>query len=86
MFTFNELIEDFKNKMKLKRETFSATLEKNPPQIESAPTTLKPNPTSALTIYRSETSCCFSTLKDLFGVSPSTIFFNKTCRAVVANI
>ena len=85
--------EDFKNKMRLKRETFNTLLEKISPQIELTPTNLKPNPTSthrqlALTIYRLATGCSFSTLEDLFGVSVSSAstFFNKVCRVIVANI
>ena len=36
----------FKNKMRLKRETFNVILEKLCPRIELTPTNIKPNPTS----------------------------------------
>ena len=36
----------FKNKMRLKRETFNEILEKLCPRIELTPTNIKPNPTS----------------------------------------
>ena len=36
----------FKNKMRLKRETFNVILEKLCPRIELTPANIKPNPTS----------------------------------------
>ena len=77
-----------KNKRRLKRETLKIS-----PHIELKPINLQPNPTSTncqlvLTIYRLATGCSFSTLKDLFGVSVSSasLFCNKVCRVIIANI
>ena len=57
------------------------------------PTNLKPNPTSpdrqlALTIYRLDTGCTYSTLSDLFGVSVSAASksFNKICQLMVVSL
>ena len=56
--TYNEWHDrEFKNKIRLKQETFNVILEIFFAQIELTPTNLKPNPTStyrqlALIIYR----------------------------------
>ena len=78
--------------MRLKRETFNIILGNVSDQIELTRTNLEPNPRSThhqlALIYRLATGWSFLTLQDLFGVSISSasIFFNKVCRVIVANI
>ena len=59
--------EDFKAKMRINRATFNFILDGIYEDIILTPTNLKPNPTSpdrqlALTIYRLDTGCTYSTL------------------------
>ena len=84
---------NFKEKIRIRRNTLNQILVKIRDQIEVTPTNLNPFPTSpdrqlALTIYRLATGCSYATLCDVFGVSVSSaiIFFNKICRVIVANI
>ena len=85
--------EDFKAKMRINRATCNFILDGIYEDIILTPTNLKPNPTSpdrqlALTIYRLDTGCTYSTLSDLFGVSVSAAskFFNKICRLMVISL
>lgn len=85
--------EDFKEKMRIQRETFNQILFTIRDQIELQPTNINPFPTSpdrqlALTIYRLSTGCSFAIISDVFGVSVSSasIFFNKVCRVIVAKL
>ena len=43
---------------------------------------------SLLTVYRLAAGCSYATLSDVLGVSVSSasMFFNKICRVIVANI
>ena len=79
--------------MRIRRDTFNQILVKIRDQIELTPTNLNPFPTSpdrqiALTTYQLATGCSYATLSDVFGVSVSSasMFFNKICRVIVANI
>ena len=79
--------------MRIRRESLNQILVKIRDQIELTPTNLNPFPTSpdrqlALTIYRLATACSYTTRSDVFGVSVSSasMFFNKICRVILANI
>ena len=85
--------DNFKEKMRIRRDTFNQILVKIRDQIELTPTNLNPFPKSpdrqlALIIYRLATSCSYATLSDVFGVSVSSasMFSNKVWTVIVANI
>ena len=66
--------EEFKKRLRIKRETFEYIIGEIRLAIKKEPTNLKPNPTSddrqlAITLYRLAQGCSFSTRSDLFGVS-----------------
>ena len=79
--------------MRINRATCNFILDGIYEDIILTPTNLKPNPTSpdrqlALTIYRLDTGCTYSTLSDLFGVSVSAASksFNKICQLMVVSL
>ena len=68
--------EEFKKRLRIKRETFEYIIGEIRLDIQKEPTNFKSNPTSvdrqlAITLYRLAHGCSFSTLSDLFGVSIS---------------
>ena len=79
--------------MRIRRDTFNQILVKIRDRIELTPTNINLFPTSpdrplALIIYRLATGCSYATPLDVFGVSVSsaTMFFNKICKVIVANL
>ena len=78
--------EEFKERFRVKRESFEYILASTGPMILKQPTTMKSNPIEnhgqlALTIYR----CSFKVLKDLFGDLQlvETETFNQVMRVMV---
>ena len=85
--------EEFKKRLRIKRETFEYIIGEIRLDIQKEPTNFKPNPTSvdrqlANTLYRLAHGCSFSTLSDLFGVSISSASetFNYVCRVLVSRL
>ena len=91
---YNNWFDDnFKEKMRIRRDKFDQILVKTRDQKELTPTNLNTFPTSPnrqlpLTIYRLATGCFYATLSDVFGVSLSfaSIFLNKIYKVIVANL
>ena len=85
--------DNFKEKMRIRRDTFNQILVKIRDQIELTPTNLIQFPISperqlALTMYRLATGCSYATLSGVFEVSVSSagMFFYKICKVVVADL
>lgn len=81
---------DFKNRLRINRDSFNLILNRISPMILKQPTNMVPNPIEdhrqlALTLYRMAHGCSFTVLKDVFGVSQSlaTATFNKVIRVLV---
>ena len=79
--------------MRIRRGRFNQILVTIRDQKELTPANLNPLPTSpdqrlALTVYRLAAGCSYATLSDVLGgfVSFASMFFNKICRVIVANI
>ena len=84
---------EFKQRLRVTRETFNIILDHIREDIKKQPTNLKPFPTTpeqqlGLTLYRLAHGCSFSTVTDLFGVSISLAgqTFYKVTRALVARM
>ena len=84
---------EFKQRLRVTRETFNIILDHIREDIKKQPTNLKPFPTTpeqqlGLTLYRLAHGCSFSTVADLFGVSISLAgqTFNKVTRVLVARM
>ena len=85
--------EEFKNNLRLHRQTFELVLNVITPFIIKQPTNMKPFPTPpekllGLTLYRLAHGCSFPTVGALFGVSESlaSTTFNKVVRVLVATM
>ena len=85
--------EEFKNSLRMDRETFNFILCRIERGIIKEPTMMIPNPIEphrqlALTIYRIAHGCSFKVLKYIFGVSQSlaTQTFIKVIRVLILNL
>ena len=85
--------EEFKNSLRMDRETFNFILCRIERGIIKEPTMMVPNPIEphrqlALTIYRIAHGCSFKVLKYIFGVSQSlaTQTFNKVIRVLISSL
>lgn len=85
--------EEFKDRLRINRETFEFILKRIEPHIYKEPTHMVPNPIEThrqlgLTIYRMAHGCSFKVLKDVFGVSQSlcTETFNKVIKVLVSTL
>ena len=85
--------DEFKERLRIGRESFEFILDRIQHLIEKTPTKMVPNPIEshrqlALTIYRIAHGCSFKVLKDLFGVSQSlaTETFNQVMRVMIVTL
>ena len=85
--------EEFKERMRINRETLDFILEQITHLIHKEPTYMVPNPIEdhpqlGLTIYRLAHGCSFIVIMDIFGVSPSlaTETFNNVIKWMVLTL